>query len=326
MTGASEQGLVTVVIPTHNRAALLREAIASVLASKLILSPQLLIVVDDQSTDETPRVTEEFGVRYLQVRCGGPSPTRNAGLAEVATPYVAFLDDDDCWLPGAVQRQLEALEREPRAAFAYGRAQRTDMDLSPIGVPFPAEPLPAGDSFGLVYRTHLQIGSLLFRTEKLRAEGGFDPSLRYCEDWHLFVRLAAKHPALGVDSVSSLFRQRDPSAAEAATRAEVHRDYARAKRDLRARGIRVPPGLRFSAYRDWVGYESYFMCRDVPVFLEAGERRAATASLLRGLRLSPVHALVGHRQFWRGAAELITYRGNRHSGENLPRTPATPGG
>lgn len=300
---------LTVIIPAHNRAALLCEALASVLASPLITSPQAVIVVDDGSSDWTGEAAARFGVRYLRGQWGGPSATRNAGLAEVGTPFVAFLDDDDLWLPGAMEPQLKALVEMPEAAFAFGRAQRTYMDLSPLGEPFPPPPLPTRDSFSVVYRTDLQVGTILFRTEAVRAEGGFDESLRYCEDWHLFVRLAAKHPAVGVDFVTSLFRQRDPSVAEAAMRVAAQRDLARAKKDLESRGIRASYRERFAVYRSFIGYQSFFFCKDTEVFLAAGQRREAAASLWRGLRISPLHALAGHRQFWPGAAALLRYRG-----------------
>lgn len=300
--------LVTVVIPAHNRARLLREAITSVIASPIITRPECVVVVDDDSADETPQVAAGFGVRYLRGQFGGPSATRNAGLTEVRTPYVAFLDDDDGWLPGAMGPQLAALAGEPRAAFAYGRAQRTSMDLRLIGPPFPEPPLPARDSFALVYRTHMQLGAILFRTESVREEGGFDANLRYCEDWHLLVRLAARRPAIGVDFVSSLFRQREESLADARARPAVYRDYARAKRDLVSRGIRPAMDERVSAHRAFVGLESFLCCHDARLFVAAGERREAAAALLRGLRLSPMHALLGHREFWPSAAALLKLR------------------
>jgi glycosyltransferase involved in cell wall biosynthesis len=82
-----------------------------------VAGPAQIVVVDDNSTDETAQVARALGTRYLRVSFGDPSSTRNAGLELVSTPYVTFLDDDDEWLPGNMEPQLGALERNPEAAF-----------------------------------------------------------------------------------------------------------------------------------------------------------------------------------------------------------------
>src|SRR5262245_59911492 len=114
---------LTVVIPTRNRAACLAVAIASVLASPLISDPHQIVVVDDDSSDDTPIVARDFDTEYVHVNTHGPSGSRNAGLTLSSTPYVAFLDDDDAWVGGAMERQVDALDHDPSAAFAYGIAQ-----------------------------------------------------------------------------------------------------------------------------------------------------------------------------------------------------------
>src|SRR5689334_6523083 len=101
--------LLTVVIPTHNRADMLDQAITSVLCSPLIQTGEQVIVVDDDSNDHTRAIAERHRVSYMRVVCGTPSGARNAGLKLARSEYVAFLDDDDCWLPGNMEPQLEAL-------------------------------------------------------------------------------------------------------------------------------------------------------------------------------------------------------------------------
>src|SRR5262249_59370281 len=122
----------SVVIPTRNRAACLGVAIASVLASPLITDPRQIVVVDDDSSDDTPLVARDFDTEYIRVTCRGPSGARNAGLMMSATPYIAFLDDDDAWLSGAMESQLEALDHESDAAFAYGLSQAATDDMQPL--------------------------------------------------------------------------------------------------------------------------------------------------------------------------------------------------
>src|SRR6185436_5574152 len=90
---------VSVVIPTRNRSRLLAEALQSVQA---IAGPDLeleILVCDNGSTDDTADVARSFGARVLQATTPGPSATRNVGIRAATGEFLAFLDDDDLWLP-----------------------------------------------------------------------------------------------------------------------------------------------------------------------------------------------------------------------------------
>ena len=289
---------ITVVIPTHNRAALLRGAIKSVIASPLIRTERNIIVVDDGSQDETPAVVRNLGVRYVRISGGGPSGSRNAGLQVADTEFVAFLDDDDEWLSGNMVEQLAALRREPESAFAFGRVQRTNSDLQPFGEAMPPAPLPSGDVVEFVSYYDLQLGAILFRRAALEAVGGFDVALRFNEDSDLLVRLAARYPAVGVDTVGSLFRQRAPNARDAALRWPAYEARASAIRKWRRAGIHIPLRSRLRSDLNYRGMTSFFFCEDAEAALAAGRRRDAATALLCGLRVSPLHCLFGHRRFW----------------------------
>jgi glycosyltransferase involved in cell wall biosynthesis len=108
---------LSVVIPTRNRAYLVGEAIESALRQRP--GQVEVIVVDDASTDDTTKVlTENFGSR-IHLLCTperrGAGAARNAGLRVARGELVAFLDDDDLWLPGKLDAELNALERFPEA-------------------------------------------------------------------------------------------------------------------------------------------------------------------------------------------------------------------
>lgn len=109
--------ILSVVIPTRNRAYLVAEAIESALNQRP--GEIEVIVVDDGSTDDTARVvTEKFGSRVRLLRMPerrGVGAARNAGLHEVRGELVAFLDDDDIWLPGKLDAELNALAGFPDA-------------------------------------------------------------------------------------------------------------------------------------------------------------------------------------------------------------------
>ena len=117
MTPAVTNPILSVVIPTRNRAYLVGEAIESALNQRP--GQVEVIVVDDGSTDDTAKVvTEKFGSQVRLLRTpdrSGAGAARNAGLRVASGELVAFLDDDDLWLPGKLDAELNALERFPDA-------------------------------------------------------------------------------------------------------------------------------------------------------------------------------------------------------------------
>src|SRR6478672_6657883 len=108
-TGQSELPVVSVVIPTHNRANLLNGAIDSVYQQEGIGEYFRIevIVVDDASTDSTSEVVSRYpAIRYLKLSTNlGPAGARNAGIRASSGKYVALLDDDDIWLPHRLRVQ-----------------------------------------------------------------------------------------------------------------------------------------------------------------------------------------------------------------------------
>ena len=118
-----EGSLVSIVLPTYNRAAQIGRAIASVMAQSH--SRWELIVVDDASTDNTCTVVQSFAdPRIFLVRlpfnCGSPMRPRNVGLQLARGDYLAYIDDDNTWRPQHLERLLAAMATHPDAAGAYG--------------------------------------------------------------------------------------------------------------------------------------------------------------------------------------------------------------
>src|SRR5688572_29700745 len=113
------QPLVSVIIPTFNRASCVGAAIASVLAQTY--TPLELIVVDDGSSDHTSTVVSAFAPRlvYMQQTHGGVSAARNRGVAASHGELVAFLDSDDLWLPGKVAAQVALLQAHSEIQACY---------------------------------------------------------------------------------------------------------------------------------------------------------------------------------------------------------------
>ncbi len=125
-----ENPFFSVVIPTYNRAALLREALDSVFAQEF--TDFEVIVVDDGSTDDTASVVRDYGVRirYLRQENRGPGAARNLGIAQAAGRYVAFLDSDDLWFPWTLGNFRDAIEETHGPSLVAGTGfsfSRTDQ-------------------------------------------------------------------------------------------------------------------------------------------------------------------------------------------------------
>jgi glycosyltransferase involved in cell wall biosynthesis len=123
--------LVSVLIPTYNRAYAITRAIDSALAQAGAAVE--VLVIDDGSTDGTAQlIRERYGnearVRYLFKTNGGVSSARNLGIRECRGEFVAFLDSDDWWLPGKLALQLEGLKAAPGAGMIWTDMQAVGTD------------------------------------------------------------------------------------------------------------------------------------------------------------------------------------------------------
>lgn len=123
---------ISVVIPTYNRAGLVRRAIDSALGQSL--PPDEVIVVDDRSADETPRLLRDWQAADARIRPishavnQGPAGARNTGVAAARGDLVAFLDSDDVWEPGHLQACARFLEARPTLDLVFADLCRLHAD------------------------------------------------------------------------------------------------------------------------------------------------------------------------------------------------------
>jgi glycosyltransferase involved in cell wall biosynthesis len=111
---------VSVIIPTYNRAEMVKEAISSVLAQTL--SDLEVIVVDDGSADHTRQTVESLNdgrVQYFYKENGGPASARNFGLSKAKGEYITFLDSDDYWPDNYLKVMVSRLENNSKFGAAY---------------------------------------------------------------------------------------------------------------------------------------------------------------------------------------------------------------
>ncbi|UPK34848.1 glycosyltransferase [Bradyrhizobium sp. 186] len=186
---------VSVVIPAKNAAAYIGETIASALAQGDVTE---VIVVDDGSTDDTVAIVHAIRdprLRLMRNDAAGVSAARNLGARNAGGDWLVFLDADDRLRLGAVTTLLAGARAAPRAVLVYGDYDTIDSEGRPIGRRdlLKGRLKPSGHVLERLATGNFIVngGIMLVRTGAFRATGGFDTSLRYCEDWHCWCRLAA---------------------------------------------------------------------------------------------------------------------------------------
>ncbi|WP_157219961.1 glycosyltransferase family 2 protein [Flavisphingomonas formosensis] len=210
---------VSVVIPCHNYARYLRDAIDSVLAQSHPVSE--ILVVDDGSTDETVAVATGYGepVRLLSQARAGISGARNAGIAAARFPLLAFLDADDLWPAASLADRLAALGD---ADGVFGAIEQ-----------FPCPHLAPSDRVRLAVPEGAMAarfaGSMLVRKRVFDGVGMFDPGLRVGEMIEWLARCNG-HDVRFAQVASVSVRRRIHGNNSVLSQPSVNRDYLKALR------------------------------------------------------------------------------------------------
>ena len=196
---------VNVVIPVRNGARFIGDAVASALGQADV---KHVIVVDDGSTDDSAGIVsriDDARVTLIRSAGRGVSAARNLGFAELERlsflderdqSWVMFLDADDRLLAGATSKLLDGVRAD--CVAVYGDYERIDASGRRIGHRslLRRRVKPSGDILRYLLAGNFIVngGVMLIRHAQFRRAGGFDETLHYCEDWHLFCRLASLGP------------------------------------------------------------------------------------------------------------------------------------
>ncbi len=189
--------MISVIIPTYNRAGFLKEAILSVLDQDYFVThPDFeLWVVDDGSQDFTRDLVKDFGnkVLYLYQSNRGVSSARNKGLEVSSGEFVAFLDSDDLWKPQKLSRQMDFMCAHPEAVCCC--TEEIWIRRGKFVNPKNKHRKYSGWVFDkFLPLCLLSLSSALFRRRIFAEIGSFDEELPACEDYDLGLRLAHSYP------------------------------------------------------------------------------------------------------------------------------------
>lgn len=271
MGKTQQMPLVSVIMPTHDRAGLVVQAAQSVIAQTV--PDWELIVVDDGSTDDSVERLEALAESRLKLirepHIGNVARLRNTGVAASRGDHIAFLDSDDLWLPSKLELQLKALSGSTEA-WCYADHELVSANGERL-------PLRAG-RFGpisgyiardlMLDRTAASINTWLVPRKLFDRAGGFDESLTMREDLDLLLRLAELGEAIAVPEVVALTREHPARKTAAAANPHLRTAlvFERAARRTRY------PQLKALARR-----------RSCDHLAAAGEQLIAAGELARGL-------------------------------------------
>ena len=187
--------MISVIIPTFNRAKLLVEAVRSVLDQKDAPEDFEIIVVDDGSTDDTGEALAALPgkLRYIRRVHSGVSAARNLGISISSGEWIAFLDSDDLWLPGKLRAQMNFFSDHPDALLCQTgeiwirngrRLNPRKYHQKPQWYCFPL----------LLERCLVSPSAVVVHRRLFDLVGLFDESLPACEDYDLWLRIGWRFP------------------------------------------------------------------------------------------------------------------------------------
>lgn len=190
---------VSVIIPFYNRERYIDDALQSVLAQTL--QPLEIIIVNDCSKESSRRFLDRYSdvCRIIDLPENvGLAGCRNAGIRAARGEFVALLDDDDIWLPNKLQEQRALIDRHPNCSGVHTAVwlmlpdQRQELYSR-----FGSGPMTLAEA--LTNDRWVIPSTMMFRSEVVRALGGFDPRFRICEDRDFIIRFcAAGHEIEGI--------------------------------------------------------------------------------------------------------------------------------
>lgn len=227
--------LISVIIPTYNRADLIEQSIVSI--NQQTFRNFEIIVVDDGSSDNGEEVVARLGVPHLTFikhqQNRGANAARNTGIQAARGKYIAFQDSDDTWSPNKLEKQYSALEKYG-TEICFCAFNRTNGSTT-IRIPKPGYHIRPGAQnlhSALLRGSFISCQTLLVKRELLVSVGLFDDTIPRLQDWELCLRLSQYYSFLYLDEAlvkveirdDSISRQSNNYAAAATAILDKHKD------------------------------------------------------------------------------------------------------
>jgi glycosyltransferase involved in cell wall biosynthesis len=209
LEASGDQPLVSVIMPTHNRAAIIAEAIQSVVEQSW--RHWELLVCDDASEDATADVVAQFDdprIQYLKLEKQGAAAARNRGLELARGEVISYLDSDNMWRSGYLARMVWALVSHPGRLCAY--ANYLDYRVDRQGrIRVKAFERPLFDHERLLDKNYIDLNSFAHWRELYDCFGGFTESLPRRQDYDLIIKYTWLRDPLYIDDIVTLYQRNE---------------------------------------------------------------------------------------------------------------------
>jgi len=208
--------LISVIIPTYNRAGIIVDAINTVLNQTY--QHFEIIIIDDGSNDNTNEVIKNINdsrIRYVyQENSGRPSLARNSGIKIAKGEYIAFLDSDDLWHPQMLEKHINVMNENNDVGFSTNWSSYRTFEGEEL---FKKNSYAKNKNEYIRYilltpdKAYAGTGTILVKKECFDKVGLFDEDLTYCEDWDMFCRIAMIYEFYNIEEVLTYVRVHDAS-------------------------------------------------------------------------------------------------------------------
>lgn len=218
---------VSIIIPVYNGARFLPEAIDSVFAQTY--KDYEIIVIDDGSTDNTKEVLEPYfdKIKYIYQNNRGVAGAMNAGIRHAHGEYIAFLDQDDIWLPQKLAIQINYMANNPEIGLVYSKAHKIDEDGKLLHLKRKDRGTPSGDIFDKLYfRCSItSCSGVILRKRVFDTIRLFDETIKISTDYDLWLRIARRFKIAGINT--PLYKQRKVHGSLSTDKELVHKEHRR---------------------------------------------------------------------------------------------------
>lgn len=218
---------VSVCIASYNHGCYLAETFSSILAQTY--QDFEIVVVDDESTDDSVKIIERFvrqypdKIRFYQHadrRNHGVSRTTNLAVEKSRGQYIAFIGSDDIWRNNLLEVEVDALQRNPQHGLVYAKALAVDKERNSLGRIYGAA-VHGNIAQRLILNNAIPALTALVSRAALDQCGVFDDNLAY-SDWHLWIRISHEFPILFVDQVLAERREHGQNMSLGSEERDVH--------------------------------------------------------------------------------------------------------
>ncbi len=268
---------VSIVIPTYNREHCIGTALDSVMAQTF--SDYEIVVIDDGSTDKTDRLVRTYGdrVRYHYQDNKGIAGARNAGILKSSGAFIAFLDSDDYWVSRKLERQMAMFEQHAEYGLVASQCSSVRLDGS-----FKHKNRPGASGWmlqELFRKNFIRTSSAVIRREVFDAVGLFDEQLKECEEYDLWLRIAAHYQVGFINEALAVYVDNPDGVSTDSLAGRLFRLQVLEKEYLREK---IPPEI----YKRRLADTCHYIGRHC---LKRGRRSEGRSYLARAQRLHPLY-------------------------------------